>query len=161
MQSLQGRLLVTAASELDPDFVKAVILLIQHCPEQAVGVVLNRRSDSTIKELWKRAVKRPCELDGYVNCGGPVPGPPMAIHMHQPLGEIEVLPGVHYSVKKKNLEALGRLPGVQMKLFDSHAGWGPGQLERRIEQGAWRIVPATIESVFGGEDGLWDELKGI
>ena len=157
MQSLQGQLLVAPDSEVDPDFAKTVVLLIQHSEAQAVGLVLNRRTAMTAKELWKQVIKKRCDLETHVNCGGPVPGPPMVIHTHDPVSEIEVLPGVHYCVKKKSLDSLGRLPDVPMKVFDSHAGWGPGQLDEQIEQGAWRVIPATIELVFCDEDKLWDE----
>ena len=80
----------------------------------------------------------------------------MAIHTHGPLSEIEVLPGVHYTVKKKNLDGLGRLPDVPMKIFDSHAGWGPGQLEAQIAEGIWQVAPATPELVFGDEGTMWE-----
>ena len=165
MQSLQGQLLAARPDLVDPDFAKAVILLIQHCDGQAVGVVLNCRTDTPIKALWKTVIKKRCDLDGYVNRGGPVPGPPMAIHAHEPLSEIEVLSGVHYCVKKKNLESLGRLPPpvVQLgpvKIFDSHAGWGPGQLDAQIEEAMWQVVPATAELVFGDEDSLWENVVG-
>ncbi len=158
MESLQGKLLVAPPSELDPDFFNTVILLIQHSQQQAVGVVLNRRTDVPIKQLWKSVIKRRCDLDRYVNCGGPVPGPPMVLHTHQPLSEIEVLPGVYYGVKKKTLEQLGQQPDVRMKVFDSHAGWGPGQLEDQIDQGSWQVTPATVQRVFHDEESLWEEV---
>ena len=76
MQSLQGQLLVAPDSEVDPDFAKTVVLLIQHSEAQAVGLVLNRRTAMTAKELWKQVIKKRCDLETHVNCGGPVPGPP-------------------------------------------------------------------------------------
>lgn len=158
MESLQGKLLVAPPDELDPDFVKTVILLIQHSREQAVGVVLNRRTATPVKELWRSVIKKRCDLDQYVNSGGPVPGPPMAIHTNEALSEIEILPGVHYCVKKKHLEQLGRQPHPRVKVFDSHAGWGPGQLEGQIQRRSWRIAPGTVEHVFHREEDLSEEV---
>ena len=158
MESLQGKLLVAPPRVLDPDFVRTVILLIQHSAGQAVGVVLNRRTDATVKQLWRSVIEKPCDLEQHVHCGGPVPGPPMAVHTDEALSDIEILPGLHYSVKKKNLEQLGRQPGRPLKIFDSHAGWGPGQLDDQIQQGSWQIADATVQRVFHDEEDLWDRV---
>ncbi|MBN2477489.1 MAG: YqgE/AlgH family protein [Pirellulales bacterium] len=157
-KSLQGHLLVASPQERDPDFVKAVILLIQHSADQAVGVVLNRPTATTIEQLWSSAMKKRCPCRQPVNAGGPVPGPLMAVHTCQPLAEIEILPSLYYAVQKKNLDKLVRQTDHRFKVFDSHAGWGPGQLEAQIEAGAWLTVPATIEHVFGRVKDLWDDL---
>ena len=159
-KSLQGRLLVAPPRQLDPDFAKTVILLIQHSEQQAVGVVLNRPTGRTVKELWQGELKEACDCGRHVNSGGPVPGPLMAVHTCQPLSEIEILPGVYYAVKKKNLDKLVRQTDQRFKVFDSHAGWGPGQLERQIEAGSWLTAPAIVEQVFSDEAGLWEEVSG-
>ena len=52
MSSLAGQLLIAPAAESDPEFVKTVILLIQHSEQQAVGVVLNRLSGKTMDDVW-------------------------------------------------------------------------------------------------------------
>lgn len=156
MQCLAGHLLVAPPSLRDPDFTNAVILVIQHSDEQAVGVVLNRPTTKTVKDVW--GGKKKCECHQWVHSGGPVPGPILAVHGEESLGEIEILSGVYYAVQKKNLENLIQRPNRPFKIFDSHAGWGPGQLEAWLNADSWLVLPASPGQVFDGGAGLWDEL---
>lgn len=155
MSSLEGQLLIASPNETDPDFVKAVILVIQHSDQQAIGVILNRPAGKTLKSLFKR----PHRDDLPVYAGGPVPGPTMAVHTSQQHADLEIMPGLYYAVKAKTLDQLVRQADQRFKIFESHSGWGPGQLEEQIELGGWRIVPATVEQVFADED-VWTKLSG-
>jgi putative transcriptional regulator len=158
MNSLASHLLIAPVSESDPDFVKTVILLIQHSDQQAVGVVLNRPGNITVDKVWKG--KRNWMSQQCVYLGGPVPGPLMAVHTHQPFGEIDIVAGVYYSVQKKHLEQIAAKTDMQCKFFDSHTGWGPGQLEQWLEEKAFLILPATSEYVFYVENNLWEKALG-
>ena len=154
MNSLAGKLLIAPVVESDPDFVKTVILLIQHSEQQAVGVVLNRQSGKTVDEVWTG--KRNWKSQRCVYSGGPVPGPLMAVHTCQPLGEMEILAGVYYSVQKKHIEQIAASSDILCKIFDSHTGWGPGQLERWLEEKAFCSLPAKSEYIFDAGDNLWE-----
>ena len=48
--SLKGQLLIAAPMLLDPNFRRTVVLLLEHTPEGAIGVVLNRPSDTEARE---------------------------------------------------------------------------------------------------------------
>ena len=50
MDSTRGRLLIANGSLLDPNFRRAVVLVADHDEEGAAGVVLNRRSETTVAE---------------------------------------------------------------------------------------------------------------
>ena len=158
MNSLQGRLLVASPGVTDPDLARTVILLIQHSELQAVGVVLNRPTGTTIRQLWKAELKKSCDFEGIVHCGGPVPGPVMALHDHQPLADLEIRPGVYYTVKKKSLPELVHQQGIVLKVFDSHAGWGPGQLEAQIDRGSWQVAATTAEEILAASPPAWERL---
>jgi putative transcriptional regulator len=158
MNSLAGQLLIAPDIESDPDFVKTVILVIQHSDQQAVGVVLNRPGNKTVDEVWTG--KRTWKSQKCVNSGGPVPGPLMAVHTCQPLGEIEILTGVYYSVQKKHIEQIATSSDFLCKIFDSHTGWGPGQLEQWLEEKAFHILSATSELVFDTAKDLWEKALG-
>jgi putative AlgH/UPF0301 family transcriptional regulator len=82
----------------------------------------------------------------------------MALHTDESLADIEILQGVYYSVKTKLLEKLFRGPRTPIKVFGSHVGWGPGQLEHFLAEGPWRVVPATATRVFHSGPGLWEEM---
>jgi putative transcriptional regulator len=81
----------------------------------------------------------------------------MAIHTTGDLAEIEVVDGVFFAAKKPNLDELVRR-NERFKLFVGHSGWGPGQLEGEIEQGAWQTVPVKLEDIFDVADDLWQRL---
>jgi putative transcriptional regulator len=159
MDTRLGCLLVAPPQERDLDFIGTVILLIQHSQQQAFGVVLNRPTSTTVRQAWQG--KSRCQQDEFVYSGGPVPGPLMALHTHSPVGEIEVLPGVYYSVQKAHLETLLHATARPLKVFQSHVGWGPDQLERFVENGPWRILPATSEHVFHAGPNLWEEVSKL
>jgi putative transcriptional regulator len=154
VSSLQGHLLIASPGELDPDFSQTVILLIEHSEGQAVGLVLNRPTTTTVKELFDKAHYG----NRYIYSGGPVPGPLMALHSCEDHGEIEVAAGVYYSVKKKSLEKVVRIASPTQRIFDGHAGWGPGQVEEQIERGGWQVKPAAASEIFYDEQDLWDRL---
>jgi putative AlgH/UPF0301 family transcriptional regulator len=85
----------------------------------------------------------------------------MALHTVPSLGQIGVLPGIYYSIKKKRIEELACHPNHPLKVLQSHVGWGPGDLERFLEDGPWRILPATPEHVFHAGPNLWEEVTGL
>jgi putative transcriptional regulator len=81
----------------------------------------------------------------------------MAIHTADGLAEMEIVEGVFFAAKKQNLDELVR-GDERFKIFVGHSGWGPGQLEGEIEQGAWHAVPAKLEDLFDPADDLWQRL---
>ncbi len=157
MESLEGQLLLASPQLVDPNFVRTVVLLVQHNDEGAFGLVINRPTGKTVQELWKQVGESPCENRQPVHLGGPVSGPLMAIHAADGLAEMEIIEGVYFAAKKQNLDELVRRE-VPFKVFVGHSGWGPGQLEGEIEQGAWRVLPAKQADVFDPADDLWQRL---
>jgi len=46
-----------------------------------------------------------------------------------------------------------------LRIFAGYAGWGAGQLEAEIEEGAWYVVPAESQDPFLEEpDRLWGRV---
>jgi putative transcriptional regulator len=158
MESLEGHLLVASPRLLDPNFAKSLVLLIEHNAEGAFGLVVNRPAAKTIQELWREVGSAPCNSRRPVYLGGPVPGPLLALHAHAALAEAEPIAGVYMAAKKQHLDALVLDESSNYKIFLGHSGWGAGQLESELEQGAWRTTPATAELVFSTEDDLWSEV---
>jgi len=157
MDSLEGHFLFASPRLLDTNFVRTVVLLIQHNEQGALGLVINRPTSKTVKELWKEVGQSPCESEASVYLGGPVAGPLMAVHGDSSLAEIEVVPGVFFAAKKKFLDTLVGQTEQPFKIFVGHAGWGPGQLESELESGAWLVMPATSQYVFYDGKDLWEE----
>lgn len=155
MENLKGHLLVASPHLADPNFVRTVVLLIHHSEDGAFGVVLNRPADNTIKELWEQVGETPCRSNRQVNVGGPVAGPLMAVHTDKRLGEVEILPGLYFAAQRDHLEDLFRQEGRPFRVFVGHSGWGGGQLENELKEGAWLTTPATVDHVFADDGELW------
>ncbi len=64
----------------------------------------------------------------------------MSLHSRPKLAETEPAPGVFFAAKKQHLDALVLSEEPAYKVFVGHAGWGAGQLESELQQGAWRTV---------------------
>ena len=155
MKSLKGHLLVASPHLADPNFVRSVVLLIHHSPDGTFGVVLNRPSESKIRELWKDLSELPCKTDQHVHMGGPVSGPLMAVHTDEDLAELEIVPGLYFAAERGNIEKLLNQSKHDFRLFVGHSGWGGGQLEDELEEGSWFTTPATPDYVFAEESDLW------
>jgi putative transcriptional regulator len=148
-ESLSGQLLIASPSMSD-DFRRSVVLVVEHNPEGAFGLVLNQPSDSTVGEVSPELA----ELVGpehLIYVGGPVqPGAVTAIGEHRdPTGATKLIVG---AVGMVDLDAPPEL--TRLRIFAGYAGWGPGQLESELEEDAWLIEDASPEDAFR-EDDLW------
>jgi putative transcriptional regulator len=156
MSSFAGKFLVARHSLRDPHFSHSVILLLQHGPEGAFGLVVNR----------------PARIEGLpfpVFAGGPCGSQGLLLlHGHEEWAETEdgqiegqVAPGILLgdATCLKRLDDLpDGFPG-RFRMFAGYAGWGPGQLENEMNAGAWAVAPATGELLFGTPvHDLWDRL---
>lgn len=156
-KSLRGKLLVAEPRLPDVNFFRTVIFLIEHSEEGAVGLVLNRPSERSIAELWEEISEMPCESEVKIDLGGPVEGPLMAIHTLPHLGEMEVIPGVFFAAGREHLDSLVRTTQSPYRLFVGHSGWGPGQLERELDEGSWLVTDTTSEMLFHSAERLWEQ----
>ncbi len=153
-QSHRGKLLI-ASPALSDFFERAVVLVLEHNEEGAMGLVLNRPSDAMVAEVVP-ALSGLGEDGDVVRVGGPV-----AQNSVMALGEFEdpaesshPLVGNLGVLDPDRIESLRRL-----RVYAGHAGWAPGQLESELEQDAW--VVATSESADPFHDGdLWAHALG-
>src|SRR5207244_13207562 len=70
-ESVRGRLLVATPTLYDPNFFRTVVLVLEHGEDGAIGVVLNRPSETGVGETlpdWDGLASDP----GVVFVGGPV-----------------------------------------------------------------------------------------
>jgi putative transcriptional regulator len=160
MKLLQGHFLVAAPHQLDPNFVEAVILVVEHAGCGAFGVIVDcpRDRHEGISPQRRSEPRWPKGPRRYF--GGPVTGPLMAVHTDERFAELEVLPGVFFAGRRKNVLALMRSKEQPCKVFTGYAGWGPGQLEHEVDDGIWRAIPATPAKIFSNGDTLWKSLAG-
>jgi putative transcriptional regulator len=170
--SLKGRLLVANPALPDPNFDRTVILMLAHEDEGALGLVLNRPSDTDVDgplPQWERLAARP----PVVFVGGPVrPGAAICLARraaHPGFQDQPEYPGDSEGWTQLVGE-LGTLDleqdpdnlgvGVEaIRVFAGYAGWGPGQLEREIEAGAWFVIRAEPGDVMSDDpEQLWKRV---
>ncbi|WP_425397910.1 YqgE/AlgH family protein [Aeoliella sp.] len=160
MAFIAGKLLVASRTLRDPNFARTVVLMLEHSEEGALGVVLNRPSPKTVCEVWESLGEDLVDNDEFVYLGGPVPGPLVALHAIEELGEKRIIPGVYMSVQRDVIQQLVHTPDTRLRLYSGHSGWGGGQLEDELEAGGWHVTPAVTDDVFGDTefDHLWNQV---
>ena len=160
MDSLQGQLLIASPRLVDPNFAKAVVLMVQHGEEGALGLVVNRPLETSVEEICEKVLETPCAAEGMLFQGGPCEGPLMVVHTHGVRSDIAVKEGIHFSTERESIEWLLRYNEAPIKYFVGYSGWAAGQLESEMESGSWFTLPAEDEQIFGAADGeeLWSKL---
>jgi putative transcriptional regulator len=165
MRSLAGQLLLASRKLNDPNFRQTIVLMVQHDEQGAMGLVLNRPMEVTIKEACEEGLEIHCRAEGVLHQGGPVEGPLMTLHTHEDAshfggeGRGEVFDGLYFSTDQDELEWLLRQENPQAIFFLGYAGWSPGQLEHELASGSWLVVSANANSVWEANDsGQWARL---
>jgi putative transcriptional regulator len=162
--SLAPSLLVAMPQLLDPNFHRAVVLLVHHDEEGTFGVVLNRATEILAPQLCRSIDIEWCGDPGaVVGWGGPVQpqtgwvlfdGGPGAEELTRPVGE-----DVRFAGSLDVLRDLAAAPPPHLRVLLGYAGWGPGQLESELAQGAWLIAPVDRTTLFHvEEDAMWGHV---
>jgi putative transcriptional regulator len=157
-KSLAGHFLVASRHLRDPNFARSVVLMIHHDQQGAMGVVINRPSDKTVREVWAMIGNDPCDREDPIYVGGPVPGPLVAVHALEPFASHEVMPGLYVSTHRDALDLIVRKQDQPFRLYSGHAGWGSGQLENELEAGGWLYTRANKEEVFASHESIWKSV---
>ncbi len=159
MDSLQGHLLIASPHLPDPNFYRAVVLMIEHQQEGALGLILNRIGNLTLADAWDEPETPLADPEKLIRVGGPVEGPLMALHGHEGLGGHLPLPGLFFAGDRDIIGRLVQQTEHVYHLFMGYAGWGPGQLEGELEIGGWLTMPAKPAHVFQWDvETLWEEV---
>ena len=163
MTSLQGHLLIASPHLLAPAFVRAVILMLGHDEDGALGVVLNQPIKTTITALSGKVFEEGFEWDKPLHLGGPVPGSLTVLHALGDLADREVLPGVYHTAEAAKVQEIIRRQPEPSLVIANTSAWGPGQLEGEFDTGSWLTLPARAEHIFwewasGSLGGVFQEV---
>jgi len=163
--SLAPAFLVAMPQLLDPNFRRAVVLLVHHDAEGTFGVVLNRPTDLSATDLCTTLELEWCGARGKgVSWGGPVQPQTgwMVFDAGAALGAGEVkdvAEGVGFAGSLDVLRVLAQDPPDDLQLLLGYAGWGPGQLENELAEGAWLLAPVSRDAIFDVEpDAMWEHV---
>ncbi|BDU77403.1 YqgE/AlgH family protein [Mesoterricola sediminis] len=161
MSQLAPCLLVASPLLLDPNFLHSVVLLVEHDENGAMGVILNRPLPVTLQQICQESR---LAFDGDPEAtawrGGPVDPQRGVILVRGGLPEAEdtVLDFTDFiSYRKDLLESLLIEPKASFRLFLGYAGWGPGQLDQELQEGAWARVPLNPDWLMAEDpQELWN-----
>ncbi len=163
--ALEGKLLVANPRLVDPNFDRAVVLVLVHGDDGAIGVILNRPSDTELLDplpRWSGLADHPsCVFVGgpvshdSVICLARVPapaelesrvGPDGWRHVDGDLGTLDL---------DLDPDIVGGAVG-SLRVFAGYAGWSGGQIEEELAAGGWWVLDATPEDAFCATPGdLW------
>jgi putative transcriptional regulator len=152
-ENLSGRLLVASPTLLDPNFIGAVILILEHNDDGAFGLVLNHPSDSPVEDHLPWLAGRTGE-PGVVFVGGPVE-PAIAIALERSEEGTQPTPLHGVAI----LDVGSEDGDSECRVYSGYSGWGAGQLEGEIDEEAWITVDAAAADVFSADpQGLWHRV---
>ena len=163
--NLAPGLLLAMPQLADPNFSRAVVLMIEHGDNGSFGLIINHPSPIMATELldslemhWRG------EDSAVVWAGGPV-SPNTGWVLHEPVGltlpgatgTIEITSTIQLSTSPDRLRAIANQPPRNVRLLLGYSGWGPGQLAAEMARGAWLHTDADPQLVFETPpDEMWD-----
>lgn len=165
---LTGQLLIAMPAMNDPRFARTVIYLCAHTGDGAMGLVLNRPVVKPTFEDLLRQLKvepMPPARDIRLCAGGPVEnGRGFVLHTADWTGDGSLLVNKRMALTASLdvLKVIAEGGGPRECLLAlGYAGWGPGQLDREIQQNSWLSVPADETILFDdGHDTKWRRAMG-
>jgi putative transcriptional regulator len=152
---MRGHLLIAAPSLFDY-FRRTVVLVLEHTPEGAMGVVLGRETETLVSDAVP-ALAELADDDDVVYLGGPVaPESVVALGDFDQPGEA----GTQVVGSLGTLDPDGANDSLRrVRVFAGYAGWAPGQLDAELDSDAWIVQPADAEDPFRAGD-IWSEALG-
>ena len=154
-KSLAGKFLVAAPGMQDPIFSKTVVFLALHSKQEgALGVVINRPLELTLREIFEQ-LQVPVaeqEADRRVGWGGPVQtNHGYILHSVESDWAVTIAQTqtVALSISRDIIEAMSGGTGPD-RVYPALgcSSWAPGQLESEIKRGGWLIAPVSDEIIF-------------
>jgi putative transcriptional regulator len=164
--SLAGQVLIAAPSMRDPRFDHAVVLMVRHSPEGALGIVINHPiGERPFAKILEAIGEKDDTVTGnmVIFSGGPVQ-PEIGFVVHSSDyrrsetadidGHVAMTPATRAILHDI---ILGKRPQKSLVAF-GYAGWGPGQLEGELAMRAWFTGPESAKLIFDEDrEKVWDD----
>jgi putative transcriptional regulator len=160
--NLTNQFLIAMPGMGDGTFAGTVIYLCEHTEKGALGLVINKPIDITLKSLFEKvelSLDRDDLAEAPVFFGGPVQTE-RGFVLHEPLPEgsaeggpynssLKVEGGLEMTTSKDVLEAISNGAGPKKVLVTlGYSGWGAGQLEEEMSKNGWINVHAEPGIIF-------------
>jgi putative transcriptional regulator len=165
---LKHHFLIAMPGLEDETFARSVIYLCEHSPRGAMGLIINKPSDISMRLLFDKVelpLRREDLMQNPVGHGGPVQTE-RGFVLHDPLHDpmrtdkpeqegsayastLTVPGGLEMTTSRDVLEALSSGAGPRRVLVTlGYASWGEGQLESELGENTWLTVAASAEVIF-------------
>lgn len=140
-------------------FAGSVIYLCEHNDKGALGLVINKPIDITLRSLFEKVeltLDREDLAETPVYFGGPVQTE-RGFVLHEPVdveqtaysSSLKIPGGLEMTTSKDVLEALSLGAGPKKILVTlGYSGWGAGQLEEEMGRNSWINVDAAPDIIF-------------
>ena len=168
--SLAPGLLLAVPQLQDPNFSRAVVLMVEHDDNGSFGLIINHPIEVSAAELLE-SLELPWngDSDEVIWSGGPVQ-PNSGWILHEPLasvpadaqsvgagGTMQVSPELSLSTSPDTLRQLCESPPEKLRLLLGYSGWGPGQLASEMARGSWLHADLDLDIVFDTPaDDMWE-----
>ena len=153
--NLTGHLLIAMPAMQDPNFHRTVTYVCEHGEQGVLGLVINRPLDIHFSEVLAQLALEP--HNEAVGAQPILQGGPVELQrgfvIHQAPREwestVSVTDNIFVTTSRDIIAAMANGTGPEHALLIlGYAGWGPGQLEREIQENAWLSVPASPRIIF-------------
>jgi putative transcriptional regulator len=158
--SLRGKLLVASPALVDPNFARSVVLITEHNDEGAMGIVLNRPSETLVEDVVPQLGAVTGE-GAPVYVGGPVQ--PSALVVLAEFSDLDAAAWIivaDVGFASADVE-LGELAGAvrRARVYAGYSGWGAGQLEGEMDVDSWIIEPPLPAELFPDDpETMWSDV---
>jgi len=158
---LKGHLLLDSGQLRGSFFQRTVVLICQHDPDGAFGLVLNRAAGSNAGDMIVADLPEPLRASPLF-LGGPVQPSALSFLLSDAfIADANVMPNLSLGHSLDALIELGESfsSTQRVKMFAGYAGWSPGQLEEEIKRDAWLTHPASLDLIFDvSPNQLWQKI---
>ena len=162
---LKHHFLIAMPGLEDETFAGSVIYMCEHGPRGAMGLIINKPADISMRLLFDKVdlrLRREDLVENLVGQGGPVQTE-RGFVLHDPLrmdkpeedgssiyaSTLVVPGGLEMTTSRDVLEALSSGAGPRRVLVTlGYSSWGEGQLESELSENTWLTVPASVDVIF-------------
>jgi putative transcriptional regulator len=175
MDSLENQFLIAMPAMGDPYFNKTVTYICEHNDEGAMGLIINSPVSISLNDLLKQideeddstekdeaeVIERLQDLtkdsllstlEQPVLSGGPISqNRGFVLHSTQSgwKSSLALSENIMITTSKDILMALGTEKAPEQFMVTlGYAGWGPGQLEKELQENSWLTIEANSDIIF-------------
>ncbi len=162
-QARESIVLVAARHMNDPNFARSVVLVMFPPDSGPSGVILNRPTSMTLRDIWPEPDERHGRTDALF-LGGPVQPDGLLFLFRMtppPVRAWRATDDIYFSGDGELLKQLLEQTNAahEQRFFAGYAGWADGQLEWEIQRGDWHVLEVDPEIIYDKEpETLWSRM---